>query len=180
MMLKIEDVLPLSTSQKCHLEVGHHMPFEFQAYEEVLPGPFIWEASARFVVLLFEIERESRAILGTQLVLYNKEVCHDFPTSYRDVPIVVGFPIVNVDDFPKMHPPEVYSEDFDFSLIRSDNRFVVVMDKKIIPQRCFRADRVGFFEGDGRLCGVGFYDIAPSEMDRLMELMRRHGPQFRP
>ena len=153
------------------LNVDDYIPFTFQAYRGILPNPYLWLIGTQVSLLELTIEAESKAVLGVTLTLYKKEVREHISSEYDAVEMVPGVPVVCVEGFGNRR----HEDECELTLFREGNRFVVVFNNSIVPTRCLRVDRVGFYSGEGELCGVGFFDITGHEIERLIPHFQRLG-----
>jgi len=108
-------------------------------------------------------------VLGVTLTLYDQELRTEIPPSYLTAEVVAGLPVANVDVFLN----DRHDETREFDLVRSGNCFLAVLNREVQAKRCLKADRVGFYEQANEVCGIGFFDLSPSEIEKLMNLFQK-------
>ena len=167
MMLIIQGKKDLRAGQ---LVVDEYVPFSFQAYTGILPDPYLWRIG-NFKTSLMEltIEKQSKLVLGITLTLYNRKLQTEIPPSYLAVEVATGFPVANTEMFSN----DRHDETRDFELVQNGNSFIAVLNDGVQPQRCLRADRVGFYERANEICGIGFFDLTASEVKKLKILFQK-------
>jgi hypothetical protein len=167
-MLKIVGSLDLNQG---HLVIDEYVPFSFRVYDEPLPAPHVWlVGNLKTSLLEVKIDAYSAAVMASILVLCNKTVEGNPPSSYQRAEVLPGLPRVTLDGFGENR---LIEENRDFELIQSGNCFFVIFDKAPAAKRCYRADRAAFFEGNnGELCGIGFYDLTAAELAKFRHHFR--------
>jgi hypothetical protein len=147
------------------LEVDEWIPFSFRAYNRLLIGPLYWTAgNHRTSLLEMKVERTGGAVMAAVLSSCQRFAASDPSGFFDGVPEVPGLPVVQLDDFEH----DMCWEEADFSLSRAGNRFFATLDDSPRPRRCLRSDRVGFFENDGELCAIGFFDLTEAEVRTVL------------
>lgn len=152
------------------LAVDDFVPFSFRAYTGVLASPYLWRVG-NFTTSLLElkIDKQSKLVLGVTLSLYNQKLRTEIPPSYLAVELAAGLPVANTDIFSN----DRHDETREFELVQNGNSFIAVLNGGVQPQRCLRADRVGFYERAGEICGIGFFDLTASEIEKLKSLFQK-------
>ncbi|WP_284422095.1 MULTISPECIES: hypothetical protein [unclassified Bradyrhizobium] len=161
MKTKIIDVQERTFGQ---LEIDEWVPFTFRAYTNGLAGPLYWMLGDQKTSLLeMKIERSTGAIEAVLL-----PACHRFDSddgwrAPEGITQVAGIPVVKMDQFESGHCEECR----DFRLNQFGSSFFVILDDSPRPERCIRTDRVGYFEANGNLCAVGFFDLTQTEVQTV-------------
>lgn len=146
------------------LVVDDFVPFSFRAYTGVLAAPYLWRiGNFKSSLLELKIDKQSRLVLGITLTLYNKELRTKIPPSYLAVELEAGLPVANTEALSNNRHDEIR----DFELVQNGNSFIAVLNGGVQPQRCLRADRVGFYERASEICGIGFFDLTATEVEKL-------------
>lgn len=158
------------------LVVDDYVPFSFRAYERAIFGRFLCEIGD-LKASLFElrIDKGSGVVYGVTLVLYNQDFGDRLPPDYGTAQTIQGLPIVERGELG--FAGDISRQPCDFRLVRGPDNYIAVLRDSIHAERCYKSGRVGFFEGHGELSGIGFFDLTPAEMEKLVALFQRLRPQ---
>jgi hypothetical protein len=175
-MLRIVNTLPPSGGR---LVIDDYIPFSFRLSEGVLPGPYLWRTGNLETSLLeITIDRDLHTIFGVTLTCFSGRLQEEVPQGYENAEVVEGIPAVDASVFPQQQNKNA----LDFQLDRHDEpqeirayqkgSSVFLVFGEGMPNRCIKTDRVGFFERESRLCGIGFFDLSASEISTVISLLQ--------
>jgi hypothetical protein len=166
-MLKITKVVE-GSSRTASLTVDDYVPFIFRADDQVLASPLLWRTGDfKSSLLEVKIEANTGCVRGVTLTLFSGRLEATFPKGYAEAEVIEGLPVVETAGFPGGR----FEEPNAFHLFRAGNDFLLLFDARTTPTRCIRASRLGFFEADGSMCGIGFFGLSPEEVVRLTPML---------
>jgi hypothetical protein len=176
-VLKQISLLPASGGR---LIIDEYVPFRFRQAEGVLPDPYLWRTGDLKTSLLeIAISRDSHAVLGVTLICFSGRLLTGMPQGYDNLQVIEGIPVVDVSGFPRLRSgdafdfrPERLDEPGQIRLFQRENTFLLTFGEDVVPERCVINNRIGFFEGATWLCGVGFFDLTPSEISRALSQLQ--------
>jgi hypothetical protein len=162
-MLKVIGIAPTSSGE---LTVDPYVPFIFEAYKTGLPGPYLWR-TGNFQTSLLEltIEHSTGIVRGAALVGPVKDAVVQLQSGYEGLPRKTGLPIVDRSAF----TTDIWDEPCNFTLMQKKNAVYIAFGSSWHPSSCIGVDRIAFFEAEGFLCGVGFFQLTPEEMALVKE-----------
>jgi hypothetical protein len=165
-------IIRISPVLKSGLVVDPYVPLTFDAYDNVLPQPYLWRIG-NFLTSLFEltIERSTGIVRGATLVLSGSDTLTDLQTGYEAVPQKIGLPIIDRS----VLTSDIWDEQHELSLMHKNNAIYVAFNSSWNPSSCIVNDRVAFFEQEGELCGVGFLKLTQEEITLLKKEHFTHG-----
>jgi hypothetical protein len=170
-MLRIVNVLAASGGK---LVIDDYIPFRFRLSDALRPSPYLWRTGNRTTSLLeIAIDRESHSIFGVTLTCFAGELLPGTPPGYYNQEILHGVPVADVSGFPPQSDlcrHSVFDEPEEIQAYRMESSVFLALGESHVPERCIRIDRIGFFECATELCGIGFFDLSPREVDCAVAL----------
>lgn len=149
----------------CRINVDYYVPLNFEAYEDVIPGPRLFVIGNRRSLLEMTIDPETFVLRGVTLVLFDRvlspaEVVEPFCAEQLE-----GLPVVD----PSCLPEEVTREHVDFWVALVDDELVI--DWSTTPQfsQLIRYHSVDFYTAHGELRRIAFRGFNASERAILAE-----------
>jgi hypothetical protein len=159
-MLRVIGIAPTSSAE---LTVDPYIAFKFRAYETglPLPGPYLWY-TGNLQTSLFEltIERSTGMVRGATLVLPGSDAVVQLQSGYEALPRKTGLPIIDRSAL----TTDIWDEPCNFTLLQKKNDVYIAFGSSWKPSSCLGVDRIAFFEAEGFLCGVGFFQLTQEEM----------------
>jgi hypothetical protein len=171
-MLRIVDVAPPEPGT---LATERYLPI---AVSFPGSGYYTWEVQSHNTsqALTVSINLDTGRIRRVTLPFISRVIAADFLPGYDEAPHIPGVPVVDISEFEALAEcpdPPVITEERGFRVSGDGRRVVVALNPWVVPDRCVRADRVGFFVGSGFICGFGFFDLAAEEYATIVEVAAR-------
>ena len=143
--------------------VEWYLPLDFR-----VPGSvyYTWVAYAPDGLLEVGVNPASASVREIALVDPGQRVGAGFLPGYAEATRVPGLPVIDVSEFVELDAgdgPPVIGEESDFRVSGNGSSIVLALNEVVVPDRCLRCDRAGFFVASGFLCGFGFFDLKPDE-----------------
>jgi hypothetical protein len=170
-MLRILRVAPVA---KVHIEMDESIPLMVDFPEQIknITSPsLVWAVGDDKSLLEIDIDRDVQIIIRMTLTSYHKPYQMGVPSAYRTVGQISGLPVVDTSIIPrKKNIHDIF--DFRTDALEERTGFVVyleadalfaVFEREMVPSCCYRVGRLGFFEGDHMLIGVGLFDLSMEE-----------------
>lgn len=168
-MLKVRQPVN-SDGLPCIVATDYYIPLKFAAYKDGLPGRYLWQCGdGKETFLEARIDRNSHLLMGVTLTAFAKKPISQVADSYFDAQQVAGLPCIDISGFNS----DAIRADDSFSLAIQNNGVYLIFNLDYPPNRCIRHGRMGFFDYDGQLCGVGFLDLTSEELSDIENYLSR-------
>ena len=163
-MLRVIGIAPTSSGE---LTVDPYVPFKFRAYKTGIPEPYLWRiGDIKTSLLELTIEYSTGIVRGATLVGPVNDAVVQLQSGYEGIPRKTGLPIVDTSAFTTT---DIWDEPCNFTLMQRKNAVYIAFGSSWNPSSCIGIDRIAFFEAEGFLCGVGFFQLTQEEIALVKE-----------